>query len=550
MSGLAAIAGAQDTVALTELVTLMSDHSAHSTWFEDASTVQDRNERMKYPSTWWQDPTLERLAGLRDRGSDYAPTELVLAVIDALDLHQRIKGWTLPETRLANLDSLRQIAGEYEDAARESRTPVTPSGLVDYFAESAGEFEHGTSHDSVQVTTMHQSKGLQWPVVVVGVPVAKDHDHQEISVTKASNFDASQPLADRSILFLPRLLKHYSPLKMRLAETAYVQSATDSYKSEEARLLYVASTRAEYYSILAFGNATGENNQLDDSVGCKLLSWDMPSADVASGARADCDGVLKVADLGSASSGVAAEEDNWLELPIRIGAYSAADGTDWSESQSDIRSSYAFTDIPRRDDGPREAGVPARFSPSSASSVGVIAEVTVIADLGEPLVTGGGVDWDRVGDSVHAYLALPLQSLSEAAARAAAERIIKRWGTGGVLSSAILVEAGRRWIQWINVNFSDAKVLTEQPIAWRNEQVQLAEGWIDCRIQLSDGSHVLVDHKAYPGKDSVKHVTENYLGQLHAYSLAIKLLEGTGPERVMVHLPLKSEVLEIGLRRQ
>lgn len=71
------------------------------------------------------------------------------------------------------------------------------------------------------------------------------------------------------------------------------------------------------------------------------------------------------------------------------------------------------------------------------------------------------------------------------------------------------------------------------------------EGSIDTRIMLPDGGHVLVDHKSYPGKDPVGHVRENYVGQLAAYSAALEASTGTRPREVLVHLPLRGEMVGV-----
>lgn len=193
-------------------------------------------------------------------------------------------------------------------------------------------------------------------------------------------------------------------------------------------------------------------------------------------------------------------------------------------------------------------GPPARFTASSVGSEGIDAEVSVLANLGEPLVDKGGKDWDRIGDAVHAYLGLPLASLSEAIASEAAERILDRWNAGTVLSAEVLVEIGRRWTAWIEATFPGAEVLTEQPIAWRNDDDQVMEGWIDALLKLPNGEHVLVDHKSYPGTDPIGHVCENYLGQLETYSQALEATIGSRPSRVLIHLPSRGIIMEVGSR--
>ena len=190
-------------------------------------------------------------------------------------------------------------------------------------------------------------------------------------------------------------------------------------------------------------------------------------------------------------------------------------------------------------------GLPARFTASSVSSQGTDAEVSIVANLGEPLVDKGGKDWDLVGDAVHAYLGLPLSSLTEEMAKDVAERILQRWNAGTVLSTELLVEIGRRWTEWIDVTFPGAEVLTEQPIAWRNDAGQVVEGWIDSLLKLPNGDYVLVDQKTYPGSDLIGHVRENYLGQLAVYARSLEAPARRAPAQVVVHLPSLGKVVAV-----
>lgn len=284
------------------VVTLMPDHGSHHSWFDDAARIVDREERHSHFRTWWDDPTLAALSELEVNAARYSSVELLLAVSDALDLPQRIKAWTNPETRLATLDALCRIAGEYEGSARQTRSPVTPAGMLDYLTEAASTYEHSTAHDAVLVTTMHQSKGLQWPVVIVGVPVGKDFGHRKISVDKAPVFDARHPLANRSLRYLPGVIKDYGPLKERLAGTDLVSRTAEAERRETERLLYVALTRAECHSIAAFGDPAGQGNILNASADEELLKWVVPTISDVSSPAVEESGVLRINDLRAAGT--------------------------------------------------------------------------------------------------------------------------------------------------------------------------------------------------------------------------------------------------------
>ncbi|WP_198393845.1 PD-(D/E)XK nuclease family protein [Brevibacterium yomogidense] len=398
----------------------------------------------------------------------------------------------------------------------------------------ADDYSDVTAHEAALVATMHQSKGLQWPVVVTGIPQARGWGHRAVSVQKAESFDVMHPLGGRSIRFLPRVLDGYADLRERLDASAVVSAGKEAESRESARLYYVGLTRAELYSVMAFATPDGEGNALGEAVrgDAPVVEWD----DAAVG---NSEAELRVNDLR-------ADGSVGTNLPVMMRKSVIAAEPKVVE-QTAVVSPYAFTDVPLRRPAVREEFVPARLTASSAASEGIDADIRVAATLGEPLVARGVVDWDIVGDAVHSYLGIPHHVMPEEMAREAAGRIIDRWAVGDVLQPEVLYEAGKRWARWVEETYPGSKILTEQPITWRNDLHQVMEGWIDTRIMLADGGHVLVDHKTYPGKDAVDHVRENYVGQLAAYAEALEATTGERPREMLVHLPLRGDVIGVGI---
>src|SRR5699024_7095239 len=218
---------------------------------------------------------------------------------------------------------------------------------------------------------------------------------------------------NRSLRLVPRILSNFGPLKDRLGRTDTVRRSTESERNESARLLYVALTRAQCHSIMAFGDPSGKNNVLNAAVEEELLTWDLPEIGGDSVPSVDEAGEARIKNRRAKGSENASMHTG---LPIRICAYPLSSERS-PEAQSSQRSFYAHTDIPMRRLTMGAVGLPARFTASSVGSDGIDAEVSVVANLGEPLVDKGGKDWDLIGDAVHAYLGLPLSSLSEEMAK-------------------------------------------------------------------------------------------------------------------------------------
>ncbi|MGO1199283.1 MAG: UvrD-helicase domain-containing protein [Dermabacteraceae bacterium] len=512
-----------DTLALTELVDLLPDHAAHGTWFGDLAQAPDREGRSAVFARWWQDPTLAGLRDLREDCISLTPVEMVTALVDALDLPERIRAWSTPDQRLRTLDALRKVAAQYADRARADSSPITLTGLrIELDAVEQGPDLTGAP-DTVWVGTIHGAKGLEWPQVVVML----DHDPTERDQTAGSfvvpapQLDVAAPLADRSPRYWPGVLARYAPLQEALAQSAHARRRTGAEQEESGRLQYVAFTRSADVTVLS---GDGSAPVLDGLVPAEseeaepLLAW-------SAGGEA-----IRVRGGGSLPAVVRSPRG---ELAERADGYRAR------------RSPLAATDL----SGPapvRAERARARFQASGVDSADDLGEVLPPRTIGRRLVPGGGPQWERVGEAVHAYLALPLAHLSAAQQENAAARLVQRWAVSRAVDPGVLREAGDAWARFLAEEFPDAEELTEQPITWWNEEDQVMEGWVDTLLRMPDGQIVLVDHKSYPGDDPVEHVREKYLGQMTTYSRALAAA-GRAPERILMHLPLRGEVIEIEL---
>lgn len=512
-----------DTLALTELVDLLPDHAAHGTWFGDLAQAPDREGRSAVFARWWQDPTLAGLRDLREDCISLTPVEMVTALVDALDLPERIRAWSTPDQRLRTLDALRKVAAQYADRARADSSPITLTGLrIELDAVEQGPDLTGAP-DTVWVGTIHGAKGLEWPQVVVML----DHDPTERDQTAGSfvvpapQLDVAAPLADRSPRYWPGVLARYAPLQEALAQSAHARRRTGAEQEESGRLQYVAFTRSADVTVLS---GDGSAPVLDGLVPAEseeaepLLAW-------SAGGEA-----IRVRGGGSLPAVVRSPRG---ELAERADGYRAR------------RSPLAATDL----SGPapvRAERARARFQASGVDSAEDLGEVLPPRTIGRRLVPGGGPQWERVGEAVHAYLALPLAHLSAAQQENAAARLVQRWAVSRAVDPGVLREAGDAWARFLAEEFPDAEELTEQPITWWNEEDQVMEGWVDTLLRMPDGQIVLVDHKSYPGDDPVEHVREKYLGQMTTYSRALAAA-GRAPERILMHLPLRGEVIEIEL---
>ena len=523
-AALAVTLDVSDTLALTELVDLLEDHPAHRDWLPRLARAVDAAERDAVFATWWGDGVFAGLRQLREEAISLTPVEMITALSDALDLPERIRSWSVPEQRLRTLDALRAIAAEYAEQARSDSAPVTLTGLRGVLDQTEQGPDLSGTPDTVWVGTIHNAKGLEWSHVVVMLEATATQRSQTAGsfVVPAAELDVTAPLEGRAPRYWPAVLGRYAPLQEGLSASEHAQRRAAAEQEESGRLQYVALTRAADVTVLS---GAGTAPVLDALVEGQqpLLHWELGDP------RLHVDGADPLPAVVRATRAELEEEAPSYDSP---------------------RSALAATDLPPHgadaDGDGHGRRSPARFQASGVASQESLGTVGQPHRIGEAIVAGGGRDWDRVGEAVHAYLSLPLAQLAPAQREQAAQRLVERWAVARAVGPEAVLRAGAAWLAYLEREFPGAEVLTEQPITWWNEEDQVMEGWVDTLLRLPDGSHVLVDHKTYPGSDPVTHVLENHLGQLDTYARALAAA-GARPERILIHLPLRGEVLEVFL---
>lgn len=528
-AGLAVTLDLSDTLALTELVDLLTDHAAHGRWFAALAEAPDAPARRQVFEDWWRDPALAGLRALREDCISLTPEEMVTALVDALDLPERIRAWSDPEQRLRTLDAVRAVAHEYADRARASSAPITLTGLrAELDALDRGPDLEGIP-DTVWVGTIHTAKGLEWSRVVVLLdPDPKERPQTDgVFIVPAAQLDVTAPLAGRRPRCWPSVLPGFAPLQEALAASEHARRRARGAREEAGRLQYVAFTRAQDVTILS-----GD--------GCAPL-LDTLLAPAPEPREAEPVPLLRW-ESGGAHIHVAGGPS--LPAVVRTLRIEPPEG----EQYTSAATALAATDLVGLGRPAPRAGAAARFQASASVSADDLGSIGAPRRIGPALVAHGDRDWDRVGEAVHAYLALPLASLDTEQRAQAAQRLVQRWAVSRAIGPEALLRAGEAWQGFLADELPRAQLLTEQPIAWWNEDDQVMEGWIDALLRLPGGGAVLVDHKTYPGDDPVAHVREHYLGQMDTYARALRA-SGVEVERVLIHLPLRGEVLEVTLHR-
>lgn len=225
---------------------------------------------------------LSKLFFLRNFAFSNDVSATVEKIYDDLELYQRFSSFKNPENRIMNLDEFYKIALEYDKTENGGL-----KGFLFYIRRACENPKKvtdtkGTITNSVQMMTMHKSKGLEFPVVFVS-GLSKPFSSKEIKGNILINSDIGigvDVMAKDNLAFYRTLSRNAVKCKIINDEIG-----------EEMRLLYVALTRAEDKLFITANISTMEKSMSDwisvkESGGFtknylyknrKFISWIMPT---------------------------------------------------------------------------------------------------------------------------------------------------------------------------------------------------------------------------------------------------------------------------------
>lgn len=555
VSALAYLAEPASDLPLIELIDLLPEHRAHETWFDDLAAIADTKDweaRSGLFLSWAHDPSLTAFIGLEKTAHGLSPVQLIDAIIGSLRITERTSEWRGSRQRLENLDALRQAAAEYADGAAAKRTPVTLTGLLAYLRTWDGTSTRDDHTHAVFVETIHKAKGLGFPaVILVQGKLNVRSARSGCFVYSAGEIDVDDPLAGRQLRWWPDLLPDRAhdweegrELVEALDESEHAARQQRRELDDEARLLYVALTRSKSFTAIATPGP--EANAFAAFTQAKL-DWNLHHpVDESTDPDEEDDVTFELSD----------ERWSYRDMPAELTIGGQPSGLILTYRRlgrrSDIEEAAPPTAMVERrpwNTPGQELTRPSysrdRFVASSRPSNAALADLAIIERLGDPLEDLDGLVDNRVGEAVHACLAVPYGDYDPEERRALTTRLLSWFGseTFGPYSAAqILHLAASRFYEW--ADRIGASVQTEVPLTAGNERGQVMEGWIDALLTTPGGELIVVDHKSYAGKDPIGHIAEHYLGQLAAYRAGVKAATGKVP-RTLIHLPLRAEIVEV-----
>ncbi len=506
----------EDTLAAAEVIHLCGDRG--SEWLKE--WIQAKTHGIPGPET--KNDILKALDEARDGLLNMTPAEALDLAIQKAGIYGIVLGWDDHRRRLANLEKMRSMASEYEDAALVTRQAATPLGLVAHFAQAASnksdQQAEGGDQDAVCVSTYHSAKGLEWPIVILmGLQTAEKGRIFGIQAMEAKEFDPSRPLYGRWIRYWPwpyDAQQKGTGLLEAIQESQLYQEVVDREKREFTRLLYVGMTRARDY--LVFAARKGQKlkwlETLVDENGSQVL--DLPD--------------------GSGKATVKTGQTSHAFLVSKLAP------SDLEESL-ETREAYLVLEPDERKDFP-----PARIVPSHMHVGEEPVDCHVEEEkIGSHIHVTGKPDMNRIGNALHAFFASADELATAEALKVQAENITTEW-TITNFEAADLCVVWQNLLIFLRNNYGkDITLLREWPIQIRNGN-QIGSGWIDLLVDTPQG-YVIVDHKSFLGdKPQRKKKAVEYQPQLALYAEAVGKASGRPVLATWIHLPLSGRVMRIG----
>ena len=437
------------------------------------------------------------------------------------------------EARVRGLDSLCQTIAAYSAAGRGGL-----SGFLRYADEAKAKASQKSAPspaaDAVRIMTIHQSKGLEFPVVILG-NITKQFNRSFRS--DVGVFDAELGIGLCSVSgdrgnksMLQRAISHREQQRQN---------------AEEMRVLYVAMTRAKEKLIMlgAHRNAAAfAEKRAKPLTPLKIMradtyadwilgayfgrGFDTPLT-LLSGQKIE----LELLNAAGAESGVVGLTGDALEAALQDAAFA---------DSSELAKRFEFTY-----GNASETKLPTKLSVTGLTKAA--AEVSVRPRFMED---GGAPTGAEIGTLTHRLL--QLVSIAPHTAESVKRELDELTWRGlfteheagliriGAIVDFFASELGKRLLLSKRVERErefDLMVAASELIGSDTDEPIMLQGVIDCCF-IENGEWVLLDHKTtrVDGGHTARTVAEHYRRQLELYKLALEKLTGIPVKEAYVYL--------------
>lgn len=505
---------------------------------------------------------LKKIESLRRLSLTLSAGELVRRVCEETGFDAIVGAMPDGERRRLNIGLLCDYAEKYEAAGNLGLSGFIR--FIDKVARTSGDLATAArpseNADIVRIMTVHQSKGLEFPICIFA---DMQHAFNERDNTESVLISSSAGLG------MKRRTEDGISVYDTASRRAAVITSERMGRSEEMRVLYVALTRAKENLVMVTSVPNPEKGLAKVAVECGIGERANPFAvlrmnnfsDLVLTALMRHPAADELRKLSGVDVPIFLPEKDRFKLKVVV-SDSESFMTESANEQKIAAKPVFFDEVCERLDysDPRSvlSSVPAKRAASDGSERGINREY--FASSRPAFMSSGGLTPAQRGTATHKFM----QFSNYAAARADIESELARLVDGGFLSEeegkAVNIGAAKRFFMSPLAEriFASDNVMREKKFAAlfpakffypeltgeAAEEKIVVQGIADC-VFVEDGELVIVDYKTDTGVDA-EALLDRYSAQLGIYREALSQALGMPVKETLLYSFFMNSTVKVG----
>lgn len=505
---------------------------------------------------------LKKIESLRRLSLTLSAGELVRRVCEETGFDAIVGAMPDGERRRLNVGLLCDYAEKYEAAGNLGLSGFIR--FIDKVARTSGDLATAArpseNADIVRIMTVHQSKGLEFPICILA---DMQHAFNERDNTESVLISSSAGLG------MKRRTEDGISVYDTASRRAAVITSERMGRSEEMLVLYVALTRAKENLVMVTSVPNPEKGLAKVAVECGIGERANPFAvlrmnnfsDLVLTALMRHPAADELRKLSGVDVPIFLSEKDRFKLKVVV-SDSESFMTESANEQKIAAKPVFFNEVQARLDysDPRSvlSSVPAKRAASDGSERGINREY--FASSRPAFMSSGGLTPAQRGTATHKFM----QFSNYAAARADIESELARLVDGGFLSEdegkAVNIGAAKRFFMSPLAEriFASDNVMREKKFAAlfpakffypeltgeAAEEKIVVQGIADC-VFVEDGKLVIVDYKTDTGVDA-EALLDRYSAQLEIYREALSQALGMPVKETLLYSFFMNSTVKVG----
>lgn len=505
---------------------------------------------------------LIKIESLRRLSLTLSAGELVHRVCEETGFDAIVGAMPDGERRRLNIGLLCDYAEKYEAAGNLGLSGFIR--FIDKVARTSGDLATAArpseNADIVRIMTVHQSKGLEFPICILA---DMQHAFNERDNTESVLISSSAGLG------MKRRTEDGISVYDTASRRAAVITSERMGRSEEMRVLYVALTRAKENLVMVTSVPNPEKGLAKVAVECGIGERANPFAvlrmnnfsDLVLTALMRHPAADELRKLSGVDVPIFLSEKDRFKLKVVV-SDSESFMTESANEQKMAAKPVFFNEVQARLDysDPRSvlSSVPAKRAASDGSERGINREY--FASSRPAFMSSGGLTPAQRGTATHKFM----QFSDYSAARAGIESELARLVDGGFLSEdegkAVNIGAAKRFFMSPLAEriFASDNVMREKKFASlfpakffypeltgeAAEEKIVVQGIADC-VFVEDGELVIVDYKTDTGVDA-EALLDRYSAQLEIYREALSQALGMPVKETLLYSFFMNSTVKVG----